>query len=407
MIAKSLKLRHYRNYETLELALSPGVNVFSGENAQGKTNLLEAIYLCSCARSHRTAKDIELIQKGHDAYEVELDYLSKRLGFDEQLDSFSWDDPCWEENKIKLCYEAAKGNKAAQRRFFYNHVQQDKISNLYSLFNAVIFAPEDLLMVKEGPQTRRRFLDLLLSQIKNRYFVSLQRFNHLLLQRNKLLKQMRERQKERLDMALEHAQLDIWDTQYAEEMAQIIGERFCYVADIQEEARQFQQRISREKEDLQMSYRSLPGLKAEDSAKERLEKIKIRLKQQREDDILRGSSGIGPHRDDLELRLNGQLLKTYGSQGQQRTAVLAMKMAELAILRKQTGQTPVLLLDDVMSELDEQRRRCLVAAMEHCQVFLSCTDTKQVKKELETLGQNQSIAFFHVDDGKIMRLQEK
>ncbi|MDI9468815.1 MAG: DNA replication/repair protein RecF [Bacillota bacterium] len=398
MIATGLRLENFRSYRTLELKFGPGVNVFSGHNAQGKTNILEAIYICSCARSHRTARDQELIFRGASAYSIELDYTLAN----------------GTEESIKLQYgtQSPDGRPSNERRFWHNRIRQERIADLYGLFNAVIFAPEDLMLVKEGPIARRRFLDLLLAQIRPRYFAALQRFNRILKQRNQLLKRLRDQQPmtgsgafiARPDLALDYALLDAWDEQYADLMAELIGDRFELTGRIRERAAVYHSLISGDRETLDIRYRTMSGLKPEQSSEERCSLIRRRLEQLRRDDIVRGTTSIGAHRDDLDLRLDEQPLKLFGSQGQQRTAVLAMKLAELAVFRDLTGQTPVLLLDDVMSELDRRRRQALIAAMRDCQVMLTCTDTEQVQEELRELAGGQPLSFFHVDCSQVTAL---
>ncbi|MDI9499110.1 MAG: DNA replication/repair protein RecF [Bacillota bacterium] len=398
MIATRLQIENFRSYETLELDFGPGVNVFSGHNAQGKTNILEAIYICSCARSHRTARDQELIHRGRPGYRIELDYVIA--------------DGTKETIELQYGTQIQDGRPTNERRFWHNHIRQERIADLYGLFNAVIFAPEDLMLVKEGPVARRRFLDLLLSQIRPRYFATLQRFNRVLKQRNQLLKQLRDQQSMTRsgafiatpDLALDYALLDVWDEQYAGHMSELIGERFELTERIREHAAIYHGLISGDREALDIRYRTMSGLKPEQSAAERMALILRRLGQLRRDDVVRGSTSIGAHRDDLDLRLNDQPLKLYGSQGQQRTAVLAMKLAELAVFRDLTGQTPVLLLDDVMSELDRRRRQALIAAMRDCQVMLTCTDTEQVQGELRELAGGQPLRFFHVDSSRVTTL---
>ncbi len=399
MLATRLQIENFRSYETLELDFGPGVNVFSGHNAQGKTNILEAIYICSCARSHRTARDQELIHRGASGYRIELDYTIA--------------DGTEETIELQYGTQSQDGRSVNERHFWHNRIRQERIADLYGLFNAVIFAPEDLMLVKEGPVARRRFLDLLLSQIRPRYFAALQRFNRILKQRNQLLKRLRDQQATTRsgaflatpDLALDYALLDAWDEQYAGLMSELIEDRFELTGRIRERAAVYHGLISGERETLDIRYRTMSGLKPEQSTGERTSLIRRRLGQLRRDDVLRGSTSIGAHRDDLDLRLDEQPLKLYGSQGQQRTAVLAMKLAELAVFRDLTGQTPVLLLDDVMSELDRRRRQALIAAMRDCQVMLTCTDTEQVRGELRELAGGQPLRFFHVDCSQVTPLE--
>lgn len=391
MRVTGLRIENFRNYPGIELSFGPGVNVLSGNNGQGKTNILEAIYLCSCARSHRTARDSELIRQGENYYQVELTY----------------DDNGYKDQSIRLDYLAAvpglDSRKTSMRQFWHNGIRQERIADLYGLFNAVIFAPEDLMLIKEGPQARRRFMDLLLSQVKPAYFAALSLYNRILSQRNRLLKTLRDQHTDvnNPDFIMTKTQLEVWDEQLVSAAAQIIHSRFTLTAQIHEFGASYQATISSGKEKLRIHYRTLSALKAEMSVGQ-IESILLkRLSQGVKEDILRGNTTIGPHRDDLDFFINDQILKIYGSQGQQRTAVLALKLAELNYVKELTKQTPVLLLDDVMSELDKKRRASLVDALKDNQVFITCTDTKSILKELSVLGKSEDINYFDVKSGEI------
>lgn len=391
MRVKQLKLENFRNYPTIELSFGPGVNVLSGDNGQGKTNILEAIYLCSCARSHRTARDSELIRQGENYYRIELLYDNNR----------------YLDQEIRLDYLAAvpglEDRKSSSRSFWYNGVRQDRIADLYGLFNAVIFAPEDLMLVKEGPQARRRFMDLLMSQVKPAYFAALSLFNRVLFQRNRLLKTLRERNINDTspDFILMKTHLEVWDEQYAEAAAQLIHWRFKLAGKINEYAAAYQAAISEDKEKLHIRYRTMSGLNSSMEVKEIEELLLKRLDHNTKDDIFRGNTGMGPHRDDLDINLNDNSLKVFGSQGQQRTAVLALKLAELRLVKEITGEMPILLLDDVMSELDIKRRASLVSILQDYQVFITCTDTESILQELSVLARSEEITYFNVSAGVI------
>lgn len=395
MRIKRLQLKNFRNYPELDLTFGPGVNVLSGDNGQGKTNVLEAIYLCSCARSHRTARDLELIRQGESSYEIDLLY----------------DDNDYLDQSIRLDYLAAvpglENRKISTRSFWHNGIKQDRIADLYGLFNAVIFAPEDLQLIKEGPQTRRRFMDLLMSQVKPAYFGALQTFNRVLSQRNRLLKTLREANlsESNPDYIFAKTQIDVWNDQFAEAAAQLIAWRFQLADKIKSYASEYQLSISSGKEKLDIRYRTLSVLKEEMAVEEIAAHIVKRLETTVQDDIFRGNTGIGPHRDDLELKINGEVLRVYGSQGQQRTSVLALKLAELRFVKEITGETPVLLLDDVMSELDMKRRASLVEALQDSQVFITCTDTENILKELSALSGSESITYFNVKAGEIVNVE--
>lgn len=391
MRVKQLKLENFRNYPKIELSFGPGVNVLSGDNGQGKTNILEAIYLCSCARSHRTAKDSELIRQGENYYRIELLYDNNR----------------YLDQEIRLDYLAAvpglDDRKTSNRSFWYNGVRRERIADLYGLFNAVIFAPEDLMMIKEGPQVRRRFMDLLMSQVKPAYFAALSLFNRVLLQRNRLLKTLRDQKIDDAgpEFVLMKTQLEVWDEQYAETAAELIHWRFQLAEKINEYASTYQAAISDDKERLYVRYRTMSGLKATMEVKEIQALLLKRLDHNLKDDIFRGTTGVGPHRDDLDIHLNENPLKIFGSQGQQRTAVLALKLAELRLIQEITGEMPILLLDDVMSELDIKRRASLVNVLQEYQVFITCTDTKSILQELSVLARSEEITYFNVSAGNV------
>lgn len=353
MRLSSLGLETFRNYEAELLAFENGIALFYGQNAQGKTNILEAVFLCTCARSHRTGKDSELVKSGHSAYQVEIEYVTDRD----------------EDESLTIRYDQEK----LKRTITYNGMQLNRVADLMGLFHAVIFAPEDLSIVKDGPAERRRFLDLLISQIRPRYFRELSIYQQTLHQRNKLLKQIRDRQIEDDNDTL---QLDIWDEQLAKAGAYVMATRQFFAKVIETKANVALSDITGGKEALSLRYRSF-GAKLDDEEQIATEYLE-RLKTARRDDLLRGSTSYGPHRDDLEIALDEKDVRAYASQGQQRSITLALRIAELGILHEESGEAPVLLLDDVMSELDVDRRTNLLTAIEGYQVLMTCTDLHQV-----------------------------
>jgi DNA replication and repair protein RecF len=404
MRIRSVQLTHFRNFDGLELEVKPSVNVFYGQNAQGKTNILEAIYLCACARSHRTSKDKELIQHGQTQYTVRL-VLSSDVenGFEESVTLRYYDegDPSLPAQKAKRVAE-------------HNDVPVDKISQYIGLFNAVIFAPEDLLLIKEGPSVRRRYLDLLISQVRPRYFFALQRYSKLLQQRNRTLKIIRSAKGAHGLSPEEEAELEIWDFSMAEIAAEIVEERLAFAERIAIFASGHHKRISSDSESLFVRYRPVGGLRevlednGEPSSRSVIEKhLLARWKACHQEDFDKGSTTIGPHRDDLELSLDGEGLRPFASQGQQRSAALALKMAELDILREETKESPVLLLDDVFSELDVERRTALLSGLKNAQVFITCTDRAFVSRELvplcpEMFFDEKAFAFYRVQSGNVI-----
>lgn len=377
MEVRKLELHQFRNYEACTLEFCPGVNVISGENGQGKTTLLEAIFLCTCARSHKTSKDKELIQFNSGEYSVGLEFVANPLknDFAETLEIAYFD-------AVPGLQERSRISRVVK----YNGVKLDRVAEMMGLFNAVIFAPEDIMLVKEGPQGRRRFLDLIISQVNRHYFSSLQLYSSVLLQRNRLLKQMKD-QARGFQPSAEHyaSQLAVWNEQLSKQAVEIIAQRLKFAAMLAKHAAFFHQQISSGAEHLALRYETLNGLTSESSPEEITLKYEETLRKHEAEDIFRGSTSIGPHRDDISLVLDNRSLRSYGSQGQQRTAVLSLKLAELELLRQYTGQTPVLLLDDVLPELDENRRLSLVSSLQDAQVFITCTDIDEVHDKLRTL----------------------
>lgn len=345
MKVRSLTLRNYRNYEELELFLSEDINVFLGQNAQGKTNVLEAVYYSALGRSHRTSVDVELIRK--DGEQGFLSLIFERLGV---------------ENTVE--FQFARGKR---RKIVYNG-HSVHLKDLIGAVNVVLFSPEDLFLIKGAPAGRRRFLDMEISQADPSYFHDLAVYTRVIAQRNVLLKRIREKQTQR-------SMLDLWDVQLAPLAARIVEKRRTAVKLLHRIANDMQRRISGNVEELSIEY-ELHGGTDEAVTEDLVSWYNQKLKEAHELDILRGSTSVGPHRDDLMFSVNGMDLRSYGSQGQQRTGVLALKLSELAFFKEETGEYPVLLLDDVMSELDKGRREKLLDFIreEHIQTLITATD---------------------------------
>ena len=402
MIIRRIELSDFRNYGQQIIMTEPGVNVFYGDNAQGKTSVLEAVYLCACARSHRTARDSEIIRNQANQYRVLIEFIAKN-GSEETIEIEYLDSVAGDPQRTR-----------SQRIVRHNGIKLDRIADLMGLFHAVIFAPEDLMLVKEGPSARRRYLDLLISQIRPSYFSDLQNYSRFLMQRNRLLKNIRDlefQEKRKPDDQI-MMQLDVWDQMLSDKAASIIEQRIKFVKRIAEIAGQSQLLLSSGKEKLYVKYRTVSGIKPEMSKSDIYIILYDKLKSMICEDIDRGTTGSGPHRDDLELSLDGASVKTFASQGQQRSAVLSLKIAEITIMRQDTDEQPVLLLDDVMSELDSGRRNQLLKNINDAQVFVTCTDSKQVVNEIaqnineqfyEYNNVNQ-FAFYKVDSGGVQRL---
>ncbi len=416
MQVSGIYLTNFRNYKELNLEIDSDISVFYGENAQGKTNILEAVYLCSCLRSHRTSKDLEMISHDETAFEVKIDYkeddhtgsresfiqetnqnkkkevLDFIVGQPDELTPFI-------ENISVSYYESVAGDpeRSKNKRIIrHNGIILPRMSELMGLFHAVIFAPEDLMMIKEGPANRRRFVDILISQIRASYFSELGIYNKILIQRNSLLKQIRDGHVER-----DYEQLIVWDYALAKSAAKIIATRMDFTKKISEIAAKYHKEISSGKEEIYVKYKTISGIGSNDRVEEIENKIMEKLKSMFYEDIERGNTIYGPHRDDLEIALDGDGIRPFASQGQQRTAVLSLKMAELEIIRMETGDTPVLLLDDVMSELDSKRRKMLLSSIGNAQIILTCTDRSHIIEDFLNETPNRTIRYYHVKNGEV------
>ena len=321
MIIVSLELKNFRNYEDLSLVLSPGINLFYGDNAQGKTNILEAIYICATARSHRSGKDREMIRFGEEEAHIKL-LIQKS------------------ESKYRLDMHLKK-NKA--KGIAVNGIPIKRASELFGIVNVICFSPEDLNLIKSGPAERRRFIDFELCQL------------------NKLLKEIAF-QKELMDT------LDVWDRQLIHYGGEVIKYREQFIAQLNEIVDKVHYRISGEREKLVIGY--------EKNVQEK--NFAQAILQSRENDLKYKMTNAGPHRDDLSFQVTDQSekridLKKYGSQGQQRSAALSLKLSEIELVKRVAGDYPILLLDDVLSELDIHRQRYLLNSIKHIQTVITCT----------------------------------
>lgn len=344
MYINELTLTNYRNYTKEQVTFENNVNVILGENAQGKTNIMESIYVLGLAKSHRTTRDRELIYWDSEYAKIE-GRVHKRNG------------PLTLEVVI-----STKGKKVK-----LNRLEQRKLSEYIGALNIVMFAPEDLNLVKGSPQVRRRFIDMEIGQINPVYLYHLALYQKILLQRNHLLKDM---QRKKVDNGL----LDILTAQLIESASKVIAKRFEFIEMLEKWAKPIHHDISRQLETLSIKYK--PSIKvSETSELSKIEEVleenfsKIKIKE-----IERGTSLIGPHRDDLLFLVNDRDVQTFGSQGQQRTTALSLKMAELELIYDKIGEYPILLLDDVLSELDDYRQSHLLNTIQgKVQTFVTTT----------------------------------
>lgn len=353
MWISKIKLNNFRNYESQEVSLKEGINVFFGENAQGKTNIIESIYLCSVGKSFRAKKDNELINFEKQNAMVEIEF--------EKSDR---------DGKVKIELENRK-------RVFVNGIKLTKLSELLGNVNIVIFTPDDIDILKGSPQKRRHFLDIMISQLKPNYMHILGLYNKTIEQRNKYLRQIREQNKD-------ENLLDIWDEKLVDYAVRIYQYRKEFIDKISEKIVDMHSKITQNKESIRIEYVS------ECENKEGLDRL---IKSRRKLDIIKGFTTKGIHRDDFVIYINGKPVNVYGSQGQNRTAILSLKLSELYVVYDEIGEYPILLLDDFMSELDEQRKKSFLENIRKAQVIITCTEKIDVE--------NLNFISYNIHNGKI------
>ena len=358
MYIKKVKLENFRNYDNLEVEFKKDFNLIYGNNAQGKTNILEAIYLSAIGKSFQTNKDSEMIKIGKEKAKVEIEYETK-------------------DREGKITVEIAD-----KKTFLINGIKQKKISDIIGKINIVLFYPDNIDIIKGGPAERRRFLDIMISQLKPNYIHILNKYLKTLDQRNAYLKQIKFDNKSK-DM------LEIWDESLSELSYQIYTYRSEYIQKIKEKIKVIHNKITncgQQDEKIEISF-----ISSGKSQKDFYEN----LLRNRENDIRKGYTSTGSHRDDFDIYINDKKVNVYGSQGQQRTSVLSLKLTELNIIQDEIEEPPILLLDDFMSELDENRRNNLTNAIENNQVFITCTDKILVEEKNNTI--------YHIENAKLSK----
>lgn len=348
MYIKNIKIKNFRNYEYQEVNFGDKINIFYGENAQGKTNILEAIFLCSFGKSFRTKKEKELIKKEEDFAKVQIEYQKKDR-----------------EGKIDI-------NLSDKKQIRINDVKIKKLSELLGNINIVIFTPDDINILKNGPSARRRFLDMMIGQLRTNYVYNLNMYLKTLEQRNNYLKQRN----------INNEMLDIWDEKLADYGHKIYNYRFEFIERIKEQIGAIHNEITNE--EISIIYKS-------DS--DDVVEYKKRLHKNREIDKIKGYTSVGIHRDDFKIMINGEDVSVFGSQGQNRTAVLSLKLAELKVIYNDIEEYPILLLDDFMSELDEKRVSNFLNKIKNIQVIITCTKNIEIKDSIS----------FNVENGKIVQ----
>ncbi len=338
MYIKKIKLTNFRNYKEQEIEFEKNINIFYGDNAQGKTNIIESIFMCSLGKSFRTNKDAEVIKFNEENTSIITEY--------EKSDR---------DGKIKI----ELNNK---KSIYVNGIKIKKLSELLGNINTVLFTPEDINILKDTPQKRRRFLDIMIGQLRPNYVHLLNMYNKTLEQRNNYLKQIKLENKP-------EEMLEIWDEKLAEYGEKIYIYRNEFIEKIKSKINKIHNGITDEKEELKIEYIS--------NCNNKEEYLNL-LKERRKVDIIRGNTTKGIHRDDFNIYINDKLVNIYGSQGQNRTVVLSLKISELQVIYDEIGEYPILLLDDFMSELDEKRRRNFLENIKNTQVIITCTDKIEI-----------------------------
>lgn len=334
MVVQSLALSHFRNYEKLDIALDPGVNIFYGNNAQGKTNILEALYMCATTKSHRGSKDKEMIRFGEDESHIRMQLLKDGVG-----------------HKIDMHLKKGKAKGVA-----IDGLPIRRSGELFGLAHMICFSPEDLSMIKNGPAERRRFIDMELCQLDKVYLHDLSDYNKTVNQRNNLLKQLQT------NASLTDT-LDIWDMQLVQSGRRVIRRRREFIEKMNDWLRPVHDKLTGGAEQIEMIYQ--PNV-TEDMFEEK-------IFMNRDRDLFMKMTQTGPHRDDFTFEVGGIDIRRFGSQGQQRTAALSLKLAEIDMVREIIHDDPVLLLDDVLSELDSSRQNYLLDSISHIQTVMTCT----------------------------------
>ena len=353
MYIENIKLNNFRNYEQLDLKLNKNINIIYGDNAQGKTNILEAIFLCAFGKSFRTNKEKELIEIGKEFLDVSAFYKKSDR-----------------DGKIQI-------NISDKKNVKLNGVKLKKLSELLGNINVVIFTPDDINILKDGPAKRRRFLDMMIGQLRPNYVFVLNQYLKTIEQRNNYLRQIKEQN-------ISTEMLEIWNEKLAEYAVKIFEYRYEFIEKIKNKINDIHKNITDGNEEIKIEYTS-------DSSNK--EKYLNLLKERTKLDIIKGYTTKGIHRDDFVVYINNKEVNIYGSQGQNRTVILTLKLSELQVIYDEIGEYPILLLDDFMSELDEKRRTNFLNNIKDTQVIITCTD----KIDLDNLNYK----LFNVRKGEI------
>lgn len=372
MYIESLKVKNYRSYEDLEIHFKDKVNVIIGENAQGKTNIMESIYVLAMAKSHRTSNDKDLIRWEQEYAKIEGRVKTRK-------------------STIPLELIISKKGKKAK----CNHIEQQRLSQYIGNMNVVMFAPEDLHLVKGSPQVRRRFIDMEIGQVSPVYLHEYSQYQKILQQRNHYLKLLQT--KKQSDLAM----LDVLTEQFIHYAVKVIQKRFQFLSLLQKWAEPIHSGISRNLETLCITYKSSVDVSESMNMSKMMEEYQLKYEKVKRREIDRGVTLFGPHRDDLVFFVNDRDVQTFGSQGQQRTTALSLKLAEIELIHSEIGEYPILLLDDVLSELDDFRQSHLLNTIQgKVQTFVTTTSVEGI--DHKTL---QEADIFEVVQGNIKKVK--
>jgi len=358
MYIDKLSLKNFRNFENLNINLNKGVNIFYGDNAQGKTNIIESVYFCAIGRSNRTRIDRELIKFGENEAHIQLHCKNNNTN-----------------NKIDVHLK-----RNSKKGIAINNIPLKKVGELFGVMYAIMFSPEDLQLIKLGPYERRKFIDIQLCQLSSIYYYNLQQYYNILKQRNNLLKSIQK------DSSLKET-LFVWDKQLIDFGEKIINSRANFINSISKIASKIHFDITGGKELLKLKYK--PNVEINEFNNKIIKNI--------DRDICYGSSNYGPHKDDVLFYINDIDVREFGSQGQKRCSILSVKLAEIEIIYKEKKVKPILLLDDVFSELDEKRQKFLMNYIKNIQTIITCTGIEDIMQNI-----SESTSIYNIKNGFIV-----
>lgn len=365
-----IKLLDFRNYSFEEISFCNGINLITGDNGQGKTNIIEAIYLASFGKSFRTGKDAEMIRFNENRFKVHVDFETRHRN-----------------QSIEISFNSNK-----EKRISLNDVPVTKIQEIIGEMNIVLFSPEDMKLIKDSPSERRKFLDREISSISKQYYLKIVEFNRIIDQRNNLLKQI---SMGRSDIS----QMEVWNEKFSAVAAFIMHKRKKFLDELSSHAIGIHLEMTGGKDNLEIEYSSSCPYK--ENIDEQFDEIMKKLEKSIDSDIYRGHTSYGTHKDDINFKVNGKDLKSFGSQGQKRTAVLAIKISQTKLIKEIKGENPILLLDDVLSELDLSRQIDILNYTEGIQTIIT---SAELNEDIIRYFENKSI---ESDDFEYMKIYVK